>query len=401
MKALCLRLVTTILGALLAMPTFANEAIRIAYNEPLQNVRLDYESSGQKRKPGFGQARSIQFEAFGRQFDIRLYSNHALLGEEYRSSLGANIGIYRGHISGVARSWVRFVIEDGVPRGMIWDGQEMYAVDTAAGNGLPIIYRLDDLIIPPGTLSCSHVRSVSTGTGLLQAVVAEASTALASGLGATSQIDMAILADFEFTSANGSSTEADVIARMNIIDGIFSAQLGVQLNVNQLDTYPNNDDPFSDETDSGSLLDELSAYRNVTPEQNTNGLTHLFTGRNLDSSTVGIAYTSSVCSRRFGVGLTQGTFNLTTDSLIAAHEVGHNFGAPHDGEADSACEDEAQTFLMAWQRSVFIVQHHTNAISRCEGKLYFSSAEYRCCRCAGYAARDGIARKFGDRYVYR
>ena len=35
------------------------------------------------------------------------------------------------------------------------------------------------------------------------------------------------------------------------------------------------------------------------------------------------------------------------DSLIAAHEIGHNFGAPHDGQANSACEAEPQTFIMS------------------------------------------------------
>jgi hypothetical protein len=38
---------------------------------------------------------------------------------------------------------------------------------------------------------------------------------------------------------------------------------------------------------------------------------------------------------------------LTTDSLIAAHEIGHNFNAEHDGEEGSPCEAEPETFIMA------------------------------------------------------
>jgi hypothetical protein len=34
-------------------------------------------------------------------------------------------------------------------------------------------------------------------------------------------------------------------------------------------------------------------------------------------------------------------------ALIAAHEIGHNFGAEHDGEAKSVCVSTPQTFLMA------------------------------------------------------
>jgi hypothetical protein len=136
---------------------------------------------------------------------------------------------------------------------------------------------------------------------------------------------------------------------MNNVDGIFSMQPGVQLNVNRIDTYSANDDPFSDESDSSLLLDELTDYRFDTAAQYANGLTHLFTGRNLDTSTVGIAYTGALCSRRFGAGLTQGTHGVTMDSLIAAHEIGHNFGAPHDGTSGSACASETGDFLMAPQ----------------------------------------------------
>jgi hypothetical protein len=38
---------------------------------------------------------------------------------------------------------------------------------------------------------------------------------------------------------------------------------------------------------------------------------------------------------------------VTTDSLIAAHEIGHNFGAEHDGQPGTSCPNEPQTFIMA------------------------------------------------------
>jgi len=167
------------------------------------------------------------------------------------------------------------------------------------------------------------------------------------GPGATQQIEVAVIADFEFTSDKGAGTDAALITRMNNVDGIFSMQLGVQLTVGRIDSFSSNNDPFSDELDSSLLLDELTAYRNATPVQHANGLSHLFTGRNLNTTTVGIAYTGALCSRRFGAGLTQGTHDITTDTLIAAHEIGHNFGAPHDGTSGSACESETGDFLMA------------------------------------------------------
>jgi hypothetical protein len=73
------------------------------------------------------------------------------------------------------------------------------------------------------------------------------------------------------------------------------------------------------------------------------------TGRDLDGSTVGIAYIRGLCSASFGASLSQGTFNNTQSALIAAHEIGHNFGAPHDGDANEACASTGNTFLMAPQ----------------------------------------------------
>jgi hypothetical protein len=73
------------------------------------------------------------------------------------------------------------------------------------------------------------------------------------------------------------------------------------------------------------------------------------TGRDLDGTTVGIAYIRGLCSAEFGASLSQSTFSTTQSALIAAHEIGHNFGAPHDGDADDACASTGNTFLMAPQ----------------------------------------------------
>jgi hypothetical protein len=87
--------------------------------------------------------------------------------------------------------------------------------------------------------------------------------------------------------------------------------------------------------------------RKQTPALRARGLTHLFTGRNLDGNTVGIAYRDTLCRQEFGAGLTEiNERGSWLESLIAAHEIGHNFGAPHDGES-GACASTPQTFLMA------------------------------------------------------
>ena len=351
MRAPINSLAALILGSMLLTSAAAEDAVTISYQEPLQQLQLGSARPADNQKPAATIVSSMRFDAFGRRFEIDLEKNRSLLGSEQRARFGDHVEIYRGEIVGVTGSWARIVIADGQPQGMLWDGVELWAIEVAsdASSGVeqPYMYRLSDLQIPAGMLACSDVGPVKTAGDLAKAVMSDITVNAAQGPGATRQIDVAVIADFEFTSNKGANTDAELITRMNNVDGIFSMQLGVQLNVSRIDSFASNNDPFTDQLDSGTLLDELTAYRDSTPAQRASGLSHLFTGRNLDTTTVGIAYTGALCSRRFGAGLTQGTHTVTTDSLIAAHELGHNFGAPHDGTSGSACESETGDFIMA------------------------------------------------------
>lgn len=354
MRTYILRVAALFVGLMPLLTTVhADDGIRILYQEPLEAVRMAYGTSAGQQKPG-AEARSISFDAFDKRYDINLEVNRALLATAQRMQLDGRYKIYRGNITGVPKSWVRLVIADGVPRGMLWDGNELLAIDVerdlTSGRDKAFIYRLSDLQIPPGTLGCSEIGPVKNAAELAEAVITEVTGVTSQGPGATAAIDLAIIGDYEFTSNQLLDAAAALTTRMNNVDGIFSAQLGVQVNVNRVDTYSVNNDPFSDQTDASTLLDELTDHRFNTTAQYANGLTHLFTGRNLDTSTVGLAYTGALCSRRYGAGLTQGTHTAIMDSLIAAHEIGHNFGAPHDGDTNYACGAEPDDqYLMAPQ----------------------------------------------------
>ncbi len=328
-----------LLFALVMMPaTGMAEGVHIEHSEPLQQFEL------QRGVPN----ESVRFNAFGKHFDVRLAPNQNILSLPVRERLAHGVGVYRGEIEGMPGSWVRLVVADGTPRGLLWDGNVMYAIEAGEGaSSAPHMFRLDDLKIPPGTMTCAQTEEQMTASDLLGTVAKKVRPIVAEAAGAESNLDIAVIADFEFASAKGGDAETALVTRINNVDGIFSEQLGVQINLARTDVFASSNDPFTDESDSGRLLGELTSYRNANATQSANGLTHLFTGRDLDGSTVGIAYTSAICSRRYGAGLTQGTHSVSLDSLIAAHEIGHNFGAPHDGTSNSACEGTSQDYLMA------------------------------------------------------
>ncbi len=332
------------------------EGITVSHYEPLQRLSLQKDAFSGSAKPGAADAVTMRFDALGESFQIELEQNTRLFSAAARAALQTDVTLYRGRLAGKPDSWARITVIDGMPGGLIWDGARMYAIE-APGDSLvnttePIIYRFADTYIAPGAMSCGGEETSGRGDQVLQSLMGQLKNARpmntkSKGPGAVSSINFGAVGDFEFTGAAGGNAAAEILARLNNVDGIFSLQLGVQLNVEFLETFPDAADPFSDTTAASALLNELTAYRLNTPSQRNQGLTHLFTGRELDSSTVGLAFTGELCEPQFGVGLTQGTHGQAFDSLIAAHEIGHNFGAPHDGVAGSVCEAEPQTFLMA------------------------------------------------------
>ena len=331
--------------------------IIVSHYEPLQ--RLSFRLAGidgnnTMQKSQRAAPVSLSFDALGRAFDLQLEPNHRLLSGMSRNTSTKGIDVYRGQLAGQPGSWARIVVFDGVPRGLIWDGKEMFAIE-APGDSLlqttvPVIYRLVDALIAPGTMSCGSSPMFANGSGAYSALTGELVALAAQGLGAVSEITMGVIGDFEFTSNMGGDADAvaAITTRLNNVDGIFSQQVGVQIRVQTIETFSDPaTDPFTNTGDSSTLLEEVSTYRSNTPAQNSQGLTHLYTGRNLDTTTVGIAWRGALCSNYFGAGLSEGRGGPTFDSLVAAHEIGHNFNAEHDGQADSSCESEPQTFIMA------------------------------------------------------
>ena len=345
----------TIACAVLAMPSTllasTADGIIITHFESLERMSFQRVGEVALDDPQRAQPASMTFDALGRSFVLVLESNTSLVSSMSRTAIADNVDVYRGRLTDNPRSWARIVVVDGVPRGLVFDGDELLAIE-APGDGIvqstsPVIYRLADMIVAPGALSCASAGSSTNGAELYEAIVSELNTALAQGPGAVDEIKFGAIGDFEFTSAMGGSAETAIITRLNNVDGIFSNDLGIQITVETIETFPDPADPFSDVTDTTTLLNELGLYRQGNPAQNQQGLTHLYTGRDLDGSTVGVAYTGALCSTRFGAALTEGNRGANVDSLISAHEIGHNFGAPHDAEVGSACEAEADTFLMA------------------------------------------------------
>ena len=333
--------------------------VTVSHYESLQRLEMRRDSLevGQEHR-GAGLS-TLSFDALGRAFVLDLEPNATLLSGLAGTALANGIGVYRGSLAGNPDSWARIVVFNGMPRGLVWDGKEMFSIESPDDSALqisaPTIYRLADTTIVPGSMTCGSDTVSGNGAAVFSQLMGELGVAMAQGPGAISEINFSAIGDFEFTStyADDAAAEVAMIDRLSRVDGIFSGQLGVQISVPVRETHSNAADPFNtpvdpatNETDPGELLNELGLYRESLAAHNSQGLTHLYTGRDLTGSTVGIAYTGELCRTRFGAGLSEGSNDPNFDSLIAAHEIGHNFGAPHDGVA-GACLAEPMNFIMA------------------------------------------------------
>ena len=341
-----------------------HERFEILYHEILPPLVLESKVDDLATQSVESPVWSWSFESFGRSFDLTLESNHRLIAKLPPGQLKKvekSHQLFRGKIIGLDDSWVRLTRSGNKWFGMIWDGKEIYIIDpmsviepalpgvSLAEHSAHGIYRLSDTR-ELETATCGLSSSgVSLGPinnyGALVQELQERVTANAEG--ATLNIDMAVVADVEFSTTQqntyGTATNAAVIARINVVDGIFSEQVGVQINLVDIQALSSNGSLTS--TNAFTLLQQFGALTSSSTFTHP-GAAHLFTGKNLDGSTIGIAYLSSLCHSRFGIGVSEVTGGGTARALVVAHELGHNFGAPHDNQNGSACESTPGNFLM-------------------------------------------------------
>jgi hypothetical protein len=346
-----------LLAWLSGSPALADAAGQILYHEPVRLLPPTMGTNADETATV-----RLVFDALGQRFEFTLEPNERL--QRRRTLRGFEL--LQGQIEGLPDSWVRLTRRGRQLLGMFFDGQELYTIEPwsevagqSVGGGdndgqINVVYRLRDVLMPAGAASCGPtVPSAQVRGDVAFAELAEELGSLPAleAQGANRRIQLRAVADYEFFQRWGADSESQILSRMNIVDGIFSDQLGLQIDVATIEVFDTAADPFSTSVPS-DLLDEVADYRQsrATGE----GLTHLFTWRDLDGTTRGIAYLGSACMFRFGVALSQQlASSLTTGALITAHEIGHNFNAQHDGEPSddptfpNPCESVPQTFLMA------------------------------------------------------
>lgn len=303
--------------------------------------------------PQSARAMTLTVDMFGRDLELKLADNRtpfAALDAAQRARIFAGGNRFlRGTVTGIDGSWVRLSWIGGRWSGAIFDGRELFLLEPAEtvsdllARDVPadalVLYRLSDLNLPELTLAPPVIPADTPGgfevqqKSMLQ--------------GAHEALPVTIVSDTQFSSDHGGNTAAVTAGRINFVDGIYSAEVGVGIALHHHEILVNNGMLTS--TDAEELLvDQFRPYMTVGAGSGipSPGVAHLFTGRDLDGGTAGIAYEGALCSPTFGYGVDQNVPSETVSGLLFAHELGHNFGAPHDNEAGSDCAHESGGRIM-------------------------------------------------------
>jgi hypothetical protein len=240
----------------------------------------------------------------------------------------------RGEVLGMPGSMVAASVDSAGlhARVLFADGAEYWieplgANVPEAGAGDHVGYYSSAVAGEPGVCGTDEA-TMTIDAAAVGPVVMYASTA--EGFGAC-VAEVACDADFEFYQHWGSvaAVENRINEVMNAINIQYQRDVGIAHLVTTIVVRTSSNDPYTT-SDPSTLLSQFRSHWSENHSGIQRDVAHLFTGRDLTGSTIGIAWVGAICSS-YGYGLSQSSFssNFASVTDLTAHEMGHNWGAGH------------------------------------------------------------------------
>jgi hypothetical protein len=242
------------------------------------------------------------------------------------------VSTYKGEVKGDSESDVRFCIRKDLFFGHIRTAKDWLFIDPLnryVADAPPeqvVIYREAD-IRPESKGVCGAVALDNQRKKIFSAT---AGVAVTTGISLYAhKVKVATDADFQFYQGNRSDAgicNSVIQGILNQVDGIYLRELNLTVGISFQMVRSTNTVLTS--TNASTLLTQFKDDWNNNRTNVPRNVAHLFTGKDLDGTTVGIAFVGVVCSDPGSAyGLTQNTNSMFK---VTAHEIGHNFNASHD-----------------------------------------------------------------------
>ncbi len=235
--------------------------------------------------------------------------------------VGLKGAVVSGHLGGEGLT-AQIVMPDGTKLVV----EPLVAHVVGAGFEDHTVYRSDELLGELG--STCGVEGAVMGEG--QWAELDRSMNLDRGVSNLKVAEVACDMDVEwwnkFGSDSGATTRIESI--INSINTQYESQVGIRHEITTIIIRSIEPDPYSS-TESGTLLGQFRSHWLSSMGAFSRDMAHLFSGKNFDGSIIGVAWVGVVCNTNLHYGTSQflSSFGCMTD--LVAHEMGHNWNAPH------------------------------------------------------------------------
>jgi len=192
------------------------------------------------------------------------------------------------------------------------------------------------------------------------------------------EVEIAIASDELMWNKYGSAgaVEAQETAVLNNVQTNYDDEFNDELDftISEFFTVASaGGDPWTSSTDAGTLLSDFRSWGNGGGFAFPYDVAGLWTNRNFNGSTIGIAYLNAICNSLRYHCLQDFSSNANSLRVLWAHELGHNFSATHDPPGSGTIMAPAVNNTNTWSsQSLSQINGYyptRNCLTACPGQL--------------------------------
>jgi hypothetical protein len=279
-------------------------------------------------------------------WDVELKRND-LIAHNYTEIVGGEGGKKRVKVSSVrsysgvlkgGRGHIAVTVDHGFfSAALTEDGQTWYIEQAQYMNGeedtdMVVVYNANDVIATEGAMCGVE------DTEMKVSEFKETNSAARIAANGCKVVELAIASDYSmFTKyGNASAVFSRNIAIMNNVSVLYRHEFADNVEFRIVAQYVAEEAsgdpllPLTAAVDPSTVLWNFTAWAEAGNFNVSYGLGQLWTNRDFTGSTIGIAWVRAVCTAGKYSAVQDFGGSIASMAVLAAHEIGHNFGASHD-----------------------------------------------------------------------